>query len=332
VAKRHVINRNPTREGNRFGRLAVASLAVILQSLLCASAARAQNFGEWEPAVSIDPVRDVGINTPGNDGCPIEASDGLTLFYATARAGNLDIWIASRDSRDADWKDPVPLPAPVNTLANDFCPTPLPGNGLLFVSTRGNTCGGAGNNPDIYYTRRDPHGVWAEPQALSCAVNSVGQEFSPSLVEAEGQTMLFFSSDQDDLAGHTHKIFVSVLQPDGTWQQAEPVAELNAPGSSDARPNVRKDGLEIVFDSTRDHLATGPLIYTATRSSVFDAWSQPTPLSGNVNFPGQAQSRPTISWDGTRLYFGSSLANSTLGGVASDIYVSTRSKPGQSQK
>ena len=62
--------------------------------------------------------------------------------------------------------------------------------------------------------------------------------------------MLFFSSDQGDLSVHTQKIFVTVPQPDGTWLQAKPVAELNWPGASDARPNDRKDGLEIVFDST----------------------------------------------------------------------------------
>ena len=330
MEKRQVLNGHLSRYGGGFGRLAVASLTVILQSMFCAPAAQAQHFGEWGPAVSVDPLRLAGINTTNNDGCPIEAPDGLTLFFATNRDGNLDIWTASRDSKEADWKDVSRLPAPVNTPANDFCPTPLPGKGLLFVSTRGNTCAGTGNNADIYYTRRDSRGAWAEPQPLSCAVNSGGQEFSPSLVQAEGQTMLFFSSDQDDLSGHKQKIFVSVLQPDGTWQQAKPVAELNWPGASDARPNIRKDGLEIVFDSTR--WSTTPQIYTATRSSVDDEWSEPTPLSGNVNFAGQAQSRPTISRDGTRLYFGSTLANATLGGTQSDIYVSRRSARGQDKR
>ena len=41
---------------------------------------------------------------------------------------------------------------------------------------------------------------------------------------------------------------MSVQQPDGSWGTATLVNELNAAGASDARPNVRKDGLEIVFD------------------------------------------------------------------------------------
>ena len=59
----------------------MTGIAVMLQVVLCASAARAQNFGEWSPAVSIDPNR-LLVNTSVNDGCPIEAPDGLTLFFA----------------------------------------------------------------------------------------------------------------------------------------------------------------------------------------------------------------------------------------------------------
>ena len=90
---------------------------------------------------------------------------------------------------------------------------------------------------------------------------------------------------------------------------------------------MRKDGLEIVFDSTR---AGGlPQIYTATRASIGDPWSPPVPLDGNVNWPGFAQTRPSISWDGTSLYFGSTRAN-VLGDPAgsADVFVATRSRPG----
>ena len=120
------------------------------------------------------------------------------------------------------------------------------------------------------------------------------------------------------------------LQPDGSWATA-PVHELNRPGASDARPNVRHDGLEIVFDSTR---AGGPpQIYSATRSSVFDPWSRPELLDTNVNLPGFAQTRPSISRDGRRLYFGSSRDNlpGDLPGGA-DVFVSTRSGPGKGRQ
>jgi len=113
----------------------------------------------------------------------------------------------------------------------------------------------------------------------------------------------------------------------GDWSPATPVDELNWAGAQDARPNVRKDGLEIVFDSTRGGGA--PDIYTATRSSIFDPWSAPVPLDSNINSVF-SETRATISRDGERLYFGSSRANHP-GDTGSDIFVSERSGPGKSR-
>ena len=94
---------------------------------------------------------------------------------------------------------------------------------------------------------------------------------------------------------------------------------------------MRSDGLEIVFDSTR---AGGPpQIYAATRATVFDRWSTPVLLDASVNDPGSAQTRPSLSRDGTRLYFGTTRANlpgDQVGGA--DVFVSTRSGAGQNRQ
>jgi hypothetical protein len=55
------------------------------------------------------------------------------------------------------------------------------------------------------------------------------------------------------------------------------VTELNS-AAADLRPNVRKDGLEIVFDSNRPGTLGGFDIYSATRESVDDPWSAPVNL------------------------------------------------------
>jgi WD40-like Beta Propeller Repeat len=312
----------------RHSKIHGALEAVLLLVLVAPHPVHGQNFGPWESATSIDPAR-TGVNTIFNDGCPIESPEGDRLFLASNRPGSLglDIWVSSRGPGDTGWTAPVNLEG-VNSAANDFCPTPLPGHRLLFVSTRANHCGGSGNNPDIYLTRLNTKKGWLTPEPLPCSVNSGFEEFSPSLVEADGLTMLFFSSSRDDAP--RHKIYMAVLQADGSWE-AGPVDELNWPNASDARPNVRKDGLEIVFDSTR---AGGPpQIYAATRSTVFERWSTPELLDIPVNLPGFAQSRPSISRDGRRLYFGSTrdnLPGDLPGG--SDVFVSTRSGPGRGRQ
>ena len=94
---------------------------------------------------------------------------------------------------------------------------------------------------------------------------------------------------------------------------------------SDARPNVRSDGLEIVFDSNRGGTYD---VYIATRDSINARWSRPERLTADVNSDTADETRPSLSRDGARLYFGSTRANAELGGSGGDVYVSTRSRRG----
>jgi WD40-like Beta Propeller Repeat len=80
------------------------------------------------------------LNTAFPDGCPIQSPDGLSLYMATNRPGGgqglLDIWVARRETVDSPFGPPENLPAPINSAADDFCPTPVRGEGLFFVSRR----------------------------------------------------------------------------------------------------------------------------------------------------------------------------------------------------
>ena len=281
------------------------------------SAVHAKEFTDWGDAVPV-----TGVNDPvAADGCPIESPDGLSLYIASTRRGDPnDIWVATRDSQDADFGSPVILPPPVNSNAADFCPTPLHGNQLLFVSTRGGVdangtaaCGGG----DIYLTRRSPAtGEWTEPMNLGCAPNGPngpGTEFGPSLVETDAGTLLYFSSG-GPMGSNTQDIYVSAQSADGGFGAPQPVAELNT-DFDDVMPNVSKSGLEIVLASNRPGGAGAFDIYSSTRETTSDPWSSPVNLGSAVN-TGAPETRPSLSWDGERLYFGR----------AGEIYVSSRSK------
>ena len=101
-----------------------------------------------------------------------------------------------------------------------------------------------------------------------------------------------------------------------------PVHSLNTP-SDDFRPNVRKNGLEVVFDSNRTGTLGGQDIWSSTRESVEDDWSTPIDLV-TVNTPF-AETRASLSWDGLTLTFGSNRPGTE--GMA-DVYESTRNKVG----
>src|SRR4051794_32424651 len=178
-------------------RTAAAVGAVVVFAALTGVAA-AMNFTLWGTPVNAESVAGTSsdLNTPLNEGCPMQSPDGLSLYMASNRPGGLggqDIWVARRTSKHAPFGAPVNLDAPVNSAADDFCPTPLRGRRLLFVSARAGGCGG----PDIYLTRRDDAQGWEAPANLGCQVNSAFGEAGPSLVrDADGRRALYFSSNR----------------------------------------------------------------------------------------------------------------------------------------
>jgi len=111
---------------------------------------------------------------------------------------------------------------------------------------------------------------------------------------------------------------MSVRGADGTFGPRTAVAELNT-AAADLRPNVRKGGLEIVFDSDRPGTIGGPDLWFATRASVDDPWSTPVNAGSAIN-TAAGETRGSFSWDGATLYFGR--GPGPEGG--SDIFVTTR--------
>jgi hypothetical protein len=244
-------------------------------------------------------------------GCPIESRDGNSLYTASGSAGTLDIWVYERNGRNADFGDRQRIGDPVSLDdANDFCPTPLTGGWLMFVSNRSvpEACGG----PDIYLARINPAQDSGVATHLGCAPdgpNTPGTELSPSLVTTSEGSFLYYSSDNSG----DQNIYRSEMAPDGSFGPGVAVDSLNTPWD-DRQPNVSRDGLTIVFASDRDSGVSD--IFMATRASLDDPWSEPTNLSVSLAFPtaGSSETRPSLSWDLKRLYYG----------AAGTIYVSGR--------
>lgn len=102
---------------------------------------------------------------------------------------DLDIWVATSDSPDAPWDAPVNLGDPVNSTFDDFCPTPVRGQGLFFVSRRA-VAGGCGGF-DIYVaTRASVDDPWSAPVNLGEVVNTANNETRGSL-SRDAQTLYF---------------------------------------------------------------------------------------------------------------------------------------------
>jgi hypothetical protein len=303
-------------------RAFAVGLGIVVVLLLTGSALA------WSGAQKIDEMNgnSAELNTAMVDGCPIQSPDGLSLYLASNRPGGrggLDIWVATRSSTSASWGAPANLGEPVNSAADDFCPTPVGKNGLFFVSRE--ALPGACGQGDIYFTHRIGAAGWAEPERLLCAPagpNSTLDEQGPSWISTNGKLrgkkQLYFSrsSAVPSVAG---EIFVSEREKGARFGPATAVAELNDATANDIQPNVRADGLEVVLSSNRAGGAGAQDVWIATRASLNAPWSAPTNLGAVVNTPA-AESRPSLSRDGNQLLFGR--APGPEGG--SDIYITTR--------
>ena len=281
-------------------------------ALAAASTAGAKPVGDWGVPVNAEslPGSSSSVNTASNDGCPILNPYDNSLYMASNRPGGfggLDIWIAPWTGNG--WGTPVNAGPVINTAADEFCPSPARGNRFFFV--RGQASGG---NTDIYVSKNLPNAGFQAPQRLPAgdeAINSPAQEWSPSWFEAGGHEYLYFSSTREG----RQRIYYSVdfgpaqLAPGGVNSSA-----------ADARPNVRHDGLEIVWDSTRFGSLGGTDIWTSSRSSIDQPWGAAVQLGNGINSAGN-ESRASLSWDGHRLMFGTTRAG---GEGSADIWTATR--------
>jgi hypothetical protein len=319
------MNNTITRTRSRLARGLVGGGAAALVAVSAATAG-GPHSGAWASAQKIDEIagNHADLNTASLDGCPIQSPDGLSLYMASNRPGGhggLDIWVAIRQHRRGPWGAPENLPAPINSPADDFCPTPIKRGGLFFVSRRtidGLTCGMG----DIYFARRNPAHGWSAPKHLACAPggpNSDLDEQGPSYVQGR----LYFSRSSATVAG---ELFLSRKHRTG-FGPASPIVELNDPTANDIQPNVRKDGRELVFSSNRAGGQGGQDIWASTRSSINDPWSTPVNLGPAVN-TALGESRPSLSSDAKQLLFGQAgpIGTGEGGTGASDIYVTTRPK------
>ena len=291
------------------------------------AANHSSNFSAWSDPVSLGSA----INTAFNDQQTALSKDGLSLYFASGRpgttgsAGVLDIWVAHRDCLACPWSDPTNLGPSVNTAFSDAAPAlSRDGHWLFFLSGRP----GFGSG-DIWVSWReqvhDDFG-WQAAVNLGAGVNTAGFEGGPSYFENDvtGVAQLYFNHNPAPV-NSGGDIYVSERAADGSFGPASPVGELNSP-SSEQRPSIAHNGLEIYFFSDRPGSSSED-IWFATRESVLALWSPPTNLGSPINTGGSERHPLIVSHGGTEwLYFTRNVA--TPPATDNDLFVSTRTRRG----
>ena len=289
-------------------------MQALVLSTIAVCPAHAQKFSEWSAPVSLGAV----VNSIGDDAGSSISKDGRSLYFVSNRAGGLgglDLYVTHRPSVDAAWGPPLHLGPVVNSSgAEQAAWISHDEKRLYFASDRPGGFGGL----DLYVTERedkDEDFGWGAPANLGAGVNTAVPELLGAIIRERGQEVMYFSRGA---VGGGRDLYTSIRGPDGTFGPGMLIQELQN-AADDSRMTLRRDGLEMYFD--RSSATTGLDIWMTTRERVWHPWSPPTPVTV-LNSP-VLDARPSLSWDGTTLYFHSG----RVGGLGSnDIHVSTRIK------
>ena len=287
-----------------------------------APTAHAQKYSDWTTPVNLGPV----INSASSDQGPAISKDGLSLYFHSNRPGGLggfDMYVSQRASVDDPWGLPMNLGPPVNTAFDEGNPAfSRDGHSLFFQSIRPGGLGGI----DLWVARRShTHDDfnWEPAVNLGSGVNSTADDNAPTYFDNDELNVVqlyFVSSRLGGLGGQD--IYLSNQTLDGSFGPATLVPELSS-SSTDSRPSIRHDGLEIIFQSNRAG-SLGPALdlWVATRESALDVWSAPVNLGSTINTTF-IDNNANLSSDRMTLFFSSDRPGG-LGGL--DLYVTTRER------
>jgi hypothetical protein len=211
-----------------------------------------------EQALWTTPSDVMAINSAVEDRVPWISDDGLTIGFASARAGGpggLDLWWAMRATPTATFDPPQLIPN-VNTPGNELG-SMLSASGLdLYIVS-----GGAGL--DIFVaTRATPADAFAAP-VLVPSLNSPQNERSVTLSADELEAFIVTNR-----GGADYDIY-RATRPDLATPFSTPtrVDELSSTGD-DSNPTLSRDGTQVLYNYNAPVTGGDSEIWEATRTCL----------------------------------------------------------------
>lgn len=279
------------------------ALSIALVSALAGTDANAQFI--FGTPVNLGPA----VNTTGSDGSPSVSSDGMTLHFDSLRPGGLgdwDIWVSKAQTPHSGWGPAELLPAPVNSPYADTGPCiSADGLALYFASDRP---GGYGNFDIWVTTRKTTQGPWEEPFNLGMPVNGPTYDNHPA-ISPDGLT-LYLDSAREFWPGIYDLYVAERASATDAWSTPVNMGQAVNTSCNELSPSVSGDGLILCFDyrgvfGDRD-------ILMITRASARDTWTELLYYGSPLN-TWYHDTDPSMSLDGSMLYFGSTRPGGTGG-------------------
>ncbi|HEY5923743.1 MAG TPA: hypothetical protein VIV11_18805 [Kofleriaceae bacterium] len=182
------------------------------------------------------------LNTAEAETTPEVSYDGLTIYFASARAGTLggnDVWRSTRISRGAAWSSPVHVNELCST-APDGAPTVVDPLIATLDSAR------AGASLDIFIATRSSATTAFDTPVVIAELNSAQDEGNPMLTP--DKLSVYFDSNR---SGNGELYVATRATSSGPFGTPERIVELSST-NADTDPWLSPDGRTMYFTSNRD--------------------------------------------------------------------------------
>jgi len=197
------------------------------------------NNGAWTPQA---PVTFAG----GRENMePLFSRDGNRLYFgvkkSTGEPLHTEFWMVERASREQEWSNPQPLPAPLNSPKEQWNLAQTADGTMYFASNREGGHGGL----DIYRTVSKP-GQPLQVENLGAPVNSEFNDGDPG-ISPDGHTLVFYSVPNRPGVTGGSDLFICFDNGHGGWTTPVNMGEgFNTPGDEFAA-TFSQDGRVLFF-------------------------------------------------------------------------------------
>ena len=173
---------------------------------------------------------------------PLFSRDGNRLYFGERISPtDTSFWSVHRASRNEEWKDPQPLPAPFNSPREEWNLAQAADGTMYFASGRDGGTGGL----DIYRTVQKP-GEALRAENLGLPVNSKFDDGDPG-ISPDGKTLVFYSVPNRPGVTGGSDLFICFDNGHGGW--TTPInmgGGFNTPGDEFAA-TFSQDGRVLFF-------------------------------------------------------------------------------------
>ncbi|MBL7897435.1 MAG: PD40 domain-containing protein [Crocinitomicaceae bacterium] len=238
--------------------------------------------------VWIDNLGD-SINTEYPEFSPVISADNRVLFYTARRPDSYggakdetntyyeDIYYSSREY-GGEWTGSVNIEQPINTVSHDATVGLAP-DGKSLLTYKGLNS----KNGDIFITRQDENGVWAEPVSIGATINTKYHESSATL--SFDEKTLYFESDQPGGFGQ-HDIYVAYWdEASQTWGKPENLGPTINTEFEEKGVFFHPDNKTLYFSSNGHNNIGGLDIFKTVLDPETKTWSKPENIGYPINTP-----------------------------------------------